>query len=384
MKGSISQRSPGTWSIRFDMGVGPDGIRKQKRVTFRGTKREAEREMTRMLNELNTGSFVEPTKVTVKSFLESWLADYAKMSVVPKTYERYSEIIRLHLIPALGHVQLTKLQPLHLQSYYTEALASGRRDGKGGLSPQTVLHYHRLLRCALGQAVKWQLVGRNVADAVTPPRPANREMPILDEDGTRHLLTKAEGTRLHLPVLLAVTTGLRLGEILGLRWEDLNLDAGLLTVRQSLEQTKEGIRFKQPKTHRSTRPIALPEFVITVLRRHRAQQAEARLLAGSAFKSHGLVCCQDMGEPWKTSIISKAFEHLAAEAGCPQIRFHDLRHTHASWLLSNSVPLKVVSERLGHARASTTLDVYGHVLPGMQEDAARKINAALGSAFRSA
>jgi integrase len=374
--GTIEQRSPGSYRIRYDAGEGPDGKRIQKSVTVRGTKKEAEAELRRLLTDAAGGTVVNAGKLTVGTFLQRWLKDYASVNVAPKTYERYAEIINAHLEPALGRVLLTKLQPIQIQAYYTTAVESGRRDGKGGLSKQTVLHHHRVLREALRQGVRWQLLVRNPVDAVEPPRPDRTEQNIVDQAGVTRLLTEAQGTRLHVPVLLAATTGLRLGEVLGLRWDDIDLATGTLTVRQALEQTKEGIRFKQPKTHRSARPIALPAFVIDELRRHKGRQADLRLLMGAAWQDYRLVACQENGEPWKTKVISKAFEHLATRAGCPEIRFHDLRHTHASFLLGNQVPLNVVQQRLGHARALTTLDIYGHVLPGAQEEAARKVDLA--------
>jgi integrase len=205
-------------------------------------------------------------------------------------------------------------------------LEAGRRDGKGGLSALTVLHHHRVLRCALGHAVKWQLVTRNVAEAVTPPRPVRRELAVLDREGTRQLLQAAEGTRLYLPVLLAVTTGLRLGEILGLRWQDVNLAEGVLAVRQALQQTREGDRFKTPKTHRSNRSVALPAAVVEFLREWKEEQSRICEFVGPPYQDLDLVCCQELGTPWKTKVISKAFEHLAARTGCPDVRFHDLRH----------------------------------------------------------
>lgn len=383
MKGSMTQRAPGSWTMRFDLGIAPDGKRKQKTVTFRGTKREAEREMTRLLNEFHNGTLVEPGRLTVGEYLRRWLTDYARGNVGVKTYERYAEIVEKHLIPALGHHPLAKLQPLQIQAYYTQALENGRRDGRGGLSAQTVLHHHRLLHAALKQAVKWQLLARNPTEAVEPPRPVHLEMQVLDEEGVVSLLAAAQGSRLYVPCLLAVGTGLRLGEILALRWEDLDLKAGTLSVRQALEQTKAGLAFKQPKTAKSRRVVALPSLLIEGLVRHKGEQAQKRLLLGPAYQEHGLVNAQDDGQPWSVKVISKAFEHLAQKAGVPQIRFHDLRHSHASQLLKQGVQLKVVSERLGHARSSTTMDIYSHVLPGMQEEAARRMDAALRAAMTS-
>jgi integrase len=211
-----------------------------------------------------------------------------------------------------------------------------------------------------------------------------QEMNALDEQGTVHLVATAAETRLYLPVLLAVTTGLRLGEILGLRWCDVDMDAGTLTVRQALEETRAaGLNFKPPKTHRSKRPVALPSLIVDALRLHKGAQAQQRLLLGPAWKDYGLVCPRDTGEPWSPRIVSKAFEHLAEKAGVPQIRFHDLRHSHASQLLKQGIHFTVVSKRLGHKRPATTLDIYSHLLPGMQEEAAERTDSALRAAMNT-
>lgn len=381
MGGHLVKRGS-NWSIVLELGVDSTGKRRQRWISFKGTKREAERELTRLLNEVHTGTYVEPAKGPLKDFLERWLEDCARMKVAPKTFERYQEIVRNHLVPALGHFPLAKLQPADIQRSYRQALQSGRRDGKGGLSAMTVLHHHRVLRCALQQALRWGLLARNPADAVEPPRPERKEMAALDEWGTAHLLDVARGTRLYLPVLLAVTTGMRLGEILGLRWQDVDLQAGTLAVRQALQQTREGLSFKQPKTQKSRRAVKLPSVVVEALCEHRHRQEAARALLGPAFHDHGLVLPQEDGQPWAPRSLSKAFEHLADRAGRPEIRFHDLRHSHASQLLKLGIHAKVVSERLGHARVATTLDVYSHVLPGLQEEAAERVDAALRAAMR--
>ncbi len=381
MKGHIRERAKGVFAIVIDLGRDGTGKRRRKWTTVHGGKREAQRELARLLSELQAGTLAEPGRLTVRQFLERYLAD-ARPNVSGKTHERYCEIVRRHLIPAFGHHQLAKLHPLHLQAYYTQALESGRKDGKGGLSAQTVVHHHRVLHRALGVAVRLQLVSRNVSDAVEPPRPAASDMACLDADGTARLLEAAEGTRLYLPLLLAGTGGLRLGEILGLRWEDVDLDTGALHVRQALEFTRAGIAFKQPKTHRSKRPVTLPALVVAALVRQRGLQAQQRLLLGPAYQTRDLVIAREDGSPMNPQAISKDFARLAERAGVPQVRFHDLRHTHAAWLLREGVPLKVVSERLGHAQASTTLDIYAHVLPGEQEEVARRVEEGFGAAIR--
>ena len=384
MKGTIIRRSKGSWTLVFDVGRDRRGKRKQKWKAIRGTKADAERELRRLLRSLDTGEYVEPTKLSVAEYLERWLADYAKPNTAATTFDRYSEIVKLHLVPALGTVPLVKLQPLQIQRSYTEALETGRRNGAGGLSAQTVLHHHRLLREALGQAVKWRLLARNPTDAVEPPRPERHQIKTLTEDETAKLLERTKATYLYLPILIAVTTGMRRGEVLGLRWSDLDLDAGMASVRQTLEATKDGLIFKQPKTARSRRRVSLLPMTVQALRAHRTEQKKARLALGPVYEDHGLVCARADGRPINPRQLSKDFlSLLRCSDGLPRIRFHDLRHTHATQLLRQGVHPKIVSERLGHATIAITLDTYSHVMPGMQEDAALRLDAALKIAINA-
>ena len=214
MKGTIIQRSRGSWTLIFDVGRDHRGKRKQKWKTVRGTKACAEQELRRVLRSLDTGGYVEPTKLSVAEYLARWLADYAKPNTAVTTFDRYSDIVKLHLVPALGATLLAKLHPLQIQSHYAEAMETGRRDGSGGLSAQTVLHHHRLLKGALRQAVKWRLLTRNPAEAVEPPRPERHQIKTLTEDETARLLERTNSTYLNMPILIAVTTGMRRGEVL--------------------------------------------------------------------------------------------------------------------------------------------------------------------------
>lgn len=383
MKGSLIQRGT-AWYAVVDLPRGPDGKRRQKwhKLGAR-TKREAQQELAKLVADLARGTYVEPTRLTVAEYLERWLADYAKPNVAPKTFERYEGIVRNHLIPALGSVPLARLQPLHIQEYYSRALQSGRLDRRpGNLSPTTVLHHHRVLKEALGQAVKWQVIPRNPADAVEPPRPAAKELRVLTAEQVDRLLEVAKGTPLSMAILLAVATGMRRGEILALRWQDVDLEAGTISVRRALEQTKAGLRFKEPKTAGSRRVVVLPAFAVEALRRHRVVQAEQRLRAGPAWEDHDLVVTTATGRPLVNN-LRRDFRALLASAGLPPVRFHDLRHSHATWLLAQGVHPKVVSERLGHSQVGITLNIYSHVLPAMQREAAEKLDRLFAGRVRS-
>ncbi len=383
MRGHIKKRAKDSWSIVLDLGRDATGKRKQKWSTVRGTKKEAQAELSRLLNEINTGEYIEPSRMLVSEYLKRWLKDYAEPSVSPKTSERYAQIIRDNINPALGQYQISKLKPLHIQSFYTDCLTSGRKDGKGGLSAQTVVHFHRLLRKAFLQAVKWQLLARNPVDAVEPPRPQRKEMNVIDEKETAQLLEKLTGSPLFVPVLMAVTTGLRRGEVLALRWKDVNLEEGRITINQSLEQTKDGLRFKSPKTERSRRQVPLPGVTIDIVKDHKRKQNEERLRLGPVYQNGDLVFPRLDGSPMPPDSLSTNFAAFIRQSGMKHIRFHDLRHSHATQLLLQGVHPKIVSERLGHSNIGITLDTYSHVLPGMQEDAVLKIDASLRLAIQN-
>ena len=385
MQGHVRRRGKRTWAVIVDLDRGPDGKRKQKWHTVQGTKKDAETERTKLLNALETGCYVEPGKLTVGEYLEKWLTEYAKTSVAPTTYQRYQCIVRLHLVKALGQIPLTKLQPLHIQGYYSQALQTGRLDKESktkGLAARTVGHHHRVLSEALSRAVKWQILARNPADAVDPPRVEDKEVQAIDEAAAAWLIDAAIGTRLYEPIMIALTTGMRRGEVLALRWSDCDLVRGSVTVLRSLEETKEGgLRFKDVKRKRSRRPISLPGILIEALSAHRQEQARHRELYGAEYNDGGLVCCKEDGSVWKPSAFTSAYRELLRRRKIANIPFHNLRHSHASQLLRAGVNPKVISERLGHSKVAFTMDVYAHLFPGMQEEAAGKTDSGLRNAL---
>jgi integrase len=382
MKGFLKQRAEGSWSVVLYLGKNPvDGKKKYKWHTFHGNKKQAQAELARLVNDLNTGAYVEPSRDSVQVFLKKWL-ELVKSKLAGKTFERYAEIVRGHLVPAIGNVVLARLTPMQIQNYYSQALERGRLDGKGGLSAQTVVHHHRVLHDALQQAVKWQLLVRNPADAVEPPKPEVKEMRALDEAETAWFLAAAEGTRLYIPIWLAIATGMRRGEILALRWRDVDVAKGFVRVQRSLEQTDEGVRFKEPKRKRSRRPISMPAILIETLLAHQSEQAELKANLGSHYTDNDLVCCYEDGRIWIPESFTSQYFAFTRKIGV-KVRFHDLRHSHASQLLRAGVHPKVVSERLGHSSIGITLDTYSHLLPGVQEEAARTVDSALRTAIKS-
>lgn len=375
MRGHIQKTGKHSYRIRLHIGKN-----KYKTFLVKGTYRDAERERARAVHELETGTFVNPTKMTVAEFLEKFAESY-RHSVAAKTYERDFEIIRRHLIPALGHYPIAKLTGLDISAYYSRALHTGRCDGKGGLNAQTVRSYHRILHMALEAGVRTRILARNVAKDIDPPKAVHREMLVWNEAQIRAGFELFRGTRLYAPVVVLGTTGLRRGELLGLKWPDIDLIAARLSVARSLEQTNAGLAFKDPKTRRSRRTIDLWPLTVEVLRHHKAEQARIRLAAGPAWQDHDLVFPAPDGRPYRPSLLTNAFwQKLRRCATVTQIRLHDLRHSHATQLLRANVHVKVVSERLGHSSVSITLDRYSHVLPGMQRDAIAGLDAALRSA----
>ncbi len=374
--GSIRPRGPGAWELKYDVGRDPlTGKRITKYRTVRGTKRDAQRELRELLGAVDKGQHVDPGKLTVGAWLERWLTE-AVHSVSPKTYERYAEITRKHLIPALGMIALAKLQAVHIQAHYSDALVSGRRDGKGGLSAQSVVHHNRVLSRALKRARQLRLIATNPTEDVERLRVDRKEIRTLDADQAAKLLVAASSTRIYVSIFLALATGVRRGELLALRWSDIDLNAGALTVRRSLEQTRSGLRYKTPKSARSRRTVALSASVVEALQGHRLRQLEERLLLGLGRNENDLVFARLDGEPIAPNTFTSWFARIAKRAGVP-ISFHGLRHTHVTDLLRANVHPKVASERAGHSSVGFTLDRYSHVVPGLQEEAAMRIDAAL-------
>jgi integrase len=372
MKGHIRERSPGHWAIIIDLRDPSTGDRKRKWHSFRGTKREAQVECARLISEMKGGTYLEPSKTTFAQFLERWL-NHAKSQVSPRTHERYCEIVRKNIVPALGAVFLTKLRSAQISAAYSNALTSGRRDGKGGLAPTTVVYMHRLIKQALGQAVRWELLVRNPADAVDPPKVERGTLTTYDMTQTVRLLEELRESRLRLPVLLGVMCGLRRGEIVALRWSHIDLAAGKMAVVESAEQTAAGVRYKPPKSGRG-RTVALSAMVTAELRQHRLAQAEELLRLGVRQSDETFLYTRQDGEPLQPRSLSQMWSEITTSL--PRIRFHDLRHAHATHMLAAGVHPKVASERLGHSRIGITLDLYSHVLPGMQEDAAARVDEA--------
>lgn len=385
-KGHIRQRSPGSWEVRYSLGTDPaTGKRRTVTTRVKGKREVAERELRRLLRTIDTGEHVDPTRMTLAEWLKTWLAA-VRSEISPKSHERYSEIVQNFLSPALGNLPMTKLAPADIQNAYNGWAAGGRRDGKsGGLSPRTRRHIHRILRAALSRAVEQQVISRNPTDPFRKrlPKIERRELQTLSTEQSVQLLQAIKHTRTYWPTLIALTTGMRRGEVLGLRWKSVDLDGAMVRVVESVEETSKGLRFKAPKTEK-TRAITLPAFAIEELRRLKKEQAEDLALLGLRQDGQTLVCGQADGRPLHPRSLTHEFTRLVRRvAGLPGVRFHDLRHSHATQMLLAGVHPKIAQERLGHSTITTTLDLYSHVTDTMQSDAAARLDAAFRLAVKA-
>lgn len=373
MRGSISQRSAGSFTIQVSGGFSDAGKRVRITRTVRGTRRDAERALTKLLREVDTGTAVPTGSTTLAKYLvETWLP-HAATRVRPTTYRRYVGLVNVHVLPRIGRVKLSSLRPAHVQTVVDGMI-------EGGAAPASVLQSHRVLSSALRQAVRWQVMAVNPAAAVRPPRPERAQLTIPTTEESRMMLEASRDTLYEIPLLLAATTGMRRGEVLGLRWPAVDLDAGVARVVATLQKVGGEARFVAPKTDRSRRTVSLPPSVVDRLRAHRKAQLERRLLLGAAWPDLNLVVDRGDGEHMDPDTFGHAFHRIAKDAGLPTVRLHDLRHGFATTLLAAGVNVKVVSEALGHSSTSFTLDTYAHVLPTMGEQVATTIESALGRA----
>lgn len=376
MRGHIVKRSEGSYTIVVNLGKDPaTGKRKQQWVSVKGTKKDAEKRLSEMLHQLDTGTFAKPGKATLADYLEQWLSDYCWGSLSPVTVQTYEYIVRRYLVPALGQIPLTQVRPEHLQHLYSEKLASGRHDGKGGLSARTVRYMHVTLHKALQSAVKMGMIVRNPADAVEAPKLKRHEMQTMNESDMHIFLEFAKATPYYALFYTALFTGMRRSELLALRWSDVDLLLCQISVSRSIHQLhNREIIFRETKTVKSRRMIALSPSTAIVLREHREQQEKLRQSLGLRLTDDDLVFSQYDGKPLLPDSITQAWRHLARHTGLKGIRLHDARHTHASLMLKQGIHPKIVSERLGHASIQITLDTYSHVVPGIQEAAALRFD----------
>jgi integrase len=381
VKGTITRRGKSSWRLKFDVGHDAGGKRKIRYQTVRGKRQDAERELAKQLNAFNQGTDIEPDKITVAEYIRSWL-DGAVLS--PKTIERYHQLAEHQIIPHIGTIALQKLRPVHIQNLHTTLLISGGKDGKP-LAARTVGHAHRIVHRALALALSAEIVARNVASAVSPPKVQAAEVEILSAEQMADVLERLERNLFRnephpmLPlVALALGTGMRRGELLGLQWGDIDLDGARLKVERSVEETKAGLRLKTPKTKHGRRTISLPASAVSALRTHRAHQREIRVALGQGREiGDTLVFGTHEGALPSPDNLSRDWKRLIVSHDLPKVMFHALRHSHASALIAGGLDVLTVSRRLGHGSPAVTLTVYAHLFQKTDLAAASAIEAAM-------
>ena len=385
MRGHIRKRGTNSYELKYDAGR-EGGRRRTVYKNFKGSRRQAQTELARMLARAADGGHTNPSKITVGEYLRERIAHWRAVDTIsPKTEQGYDELLKNQILPHLGAVPLQKLTTRDIENWHATLLIEGRRDhrgrpiGQGGVSPRTIKHAHGILNRALREAVRHELVLRNVATAQRPPKIVPAEMHILSPAQVKEFPTALDGHELAAPAVTALFTGLRRGEILALRWGNIDFMAKLLKVRESLEQTRVGLRFKPPKTRAGVRDIALPDIVVEVLHGQRKRLLERRLLLGQGkLSDDDLVFPAWDGSPWEPEAFSAAWARFAQEHGLG-VTFHELRHTHASQLIDAGVPLPEIAHRLGHSSPAITLSTYAHLFKKDDSKAAKAINDALAT-----
>lgn len=373
MAGQLINRGERTWLVRVYLGIDAEGKRKYHNKTIHGNKNDAQKYLNKVLLEKDTTGFIEPSKELLSVYLERWLDTVAKPRVSAKTFQSYKDIVSCYLKPGVGDVSISKLHAEEIQKFYNSMLDKE-------LSPRTVRYTHSVLRSALNQAVKWGLLYRNPADLVDLPKQKKEEMKVLTPAEAARFMEATRYSQWKALFSLLLASGMRPGEALGLKWTDIDFEKGRVHVQRALSRTKEGWRLEEPKTAQSRRSIPIPFNVLQDLKELKSEQAQEKLQnkKNPKYKDHGLVFANNNGDPPDyRNIFNRHFKPLLKDAGLPDIRLYDLRHVCATLLLSAGENPKIVSERLGHASVTLTLDTYSHVLPDMQEAATKKLEGIL-------
>ena len=368
-EGSIHKRSDGRWVAIVDLGR--EGRKRRRKYIYGATRREVQERLLSAMRDHQQGVGSASERLTVEQFLAKWLEEFVKKRRRAKTYSSYAEMARLYLVPGLGRYRLSRLSAPQIDAFLNRKLEEG-------LSTRTVQYMHAVLRSAYSRAVKWHLVGANPARLADAPTVRRDEIQPLTPEDARQFLNASRGDRLEALYSVAIAAGLRPGESLGLRWDDVDLDRRLLRVRSSVQRIKgAGLVVEELKSEHSKRTINLPQVCIDALRGHKERQDNERDLAGERWEEHGLVFPNTLGKPLEPRNVVRSFKHRLGALGLPDARFYDLRHTCASFLLAQGVEPRVVMEILGHAHYSFTMKTYAHVLPTMRQAAAARMDEVL-------
>jgi integrase len=370
MRGNITRRGKHSWRLKFDVDA-DHGKRVTRYVTVKGKRADAEAELARLLNDAHKGTLIDQNRATVGTYLASWLEG---KDLSPRSREQYADIIERQIVPVLGKIELQKLKPVEVKAWLGGLRG---RDGRK-LHARTVRHAYRVLHGALAEAVKLDMVSRNVAGAVTPPKVEVEEVEILTADQIAAVLDALKGFRLHPIAALAFATGMRRGELLALRWSDVDLGRSSLKVERSLEQTKGGLRFKSPKSKYGRRVISLPPSAVAMLAAHRKAQLEIRMALGMGKPdADALVFCKYDCTPISPNSLSVTWGAAIKRTGLPDVTFHACRHSHASALIAAGLDVVSVSRRLGHSSPVITLGTYAHLFQSTDTRAAEAIEKVL-------
>ena len=377
-EGSICKRKDGRYQCQAIVGISDDG--KVKRKTLYG-KNESEviDKLNQLLIQVKQNSYIEPTKMTLSEWLNKWMTNYKKLTLKRTTWELYNILIEKHIKPEIGGIKLSKLQTGHIQGLYSKKSQEGSRadNRPGSLSPKSIRHIHTVIRSALEQALRERLISINPADAAVLPRNYRKEMKILDIQGITKFLSAAKGSRYYTAFLLILATGLRRGEALGLRWKDIDLQKGVINVKQQLVRVKGGFMFSDLKTELSRRMVAIDDDIVQELKEHMESQMLERQKNHQIYEKNDLVFCSEIGKPIPPRNFVRYFKAILKKAGLDEIRLHDLRHTYATMVLGQGISHKTLQENLGHYSASFTIEMYGHNTQDMKRDAAEKVGSLL-------
>ena len=377
MAGSIEKRGKNSYRLTVSEGFDLDGKPIIHRKTVHGTKKDAEVELAKFVTEVQNGLVIDGKSLKFSEFTEIWKRDYGSKELAPSTYKRYCRMLETRLLPYFGHFYINKIKPTDIMKFYDlleKDTQLVRKQGNNGaktkkpLSGKTILEHHRLLRAMLHKAVYWQLIVANPAERVQPPKARKPKRRAYDDEQTKILLENlellpSEDTKYKVAIILTVFTGVRLGELMGLEWQDVDFKNGIISINRSSQYLSDmGVFTKVPKTESSIREIAIPEFIISLLEEYKLWYEEQKSIYGELWTNSDRLFVQADGKPMHPSTISKWFVKYVGQIGLPVINFHGLRHTNASLLVAQNIDIAVISARLGHAQISTTLDFYVHPL----------------------
>jgi len=379
MPGSIEKRGKNSYRLIVSAGTSPGGKRKKYTKTIRAeSERKAEKELAKFVAEVESNTYVEPSRITLRSFSERWMSDYAEKNLAPKTIYEYKRLLELRILPAMGHLKLSKIKPIHLVEFFSNLQEEGmREDGKEGkLSNNTVMHYYRLIRNMLGTAEKWKLIQSNPVDNVDPPKVKKKEADYYTEEEIKTMFKALENekTKYKTAIIVTISCGLRLGELVGLKWGNIDFEDNTIEIEQTNQYLPGfGTITKDPKTESSKRMVSVPEAAMRMLKIHKTEEAEKQLKCGDLWKDTGYVFTQWNGLPMHPGTPSKWFSKFLEKHGLRKITFHQLRHTSATMLIHSGLNIRALSARLGHSNTSTTLNIYSHALRSADKVAADKI-----------